>query len=368
MKFLRKFNEHTSYEAEVNVGGDFKIPNVSYCKDVKDVHFNPYNLIKFYVGEITGTTQQTVSIYTDETNHVDFKVSEGEGKKWYSYLLPKDKGLYQIVGDSIKNVVIKANISYSNTDLSAIISNSTVEASFKGSDTSNVTNMNYMFYECTRLTSLDLSGWNTSKVTNMRNMFYNCSGLKSLDVSRFDTSNVTNMGSMFDGCSGLASLDVSNFNTSKVTDMSGMFYDCDGLTSLDLRNFNTSNVTNMNLMFNACSKLTSLDLSNFNTSNVTNMNQMFNFCSNLTSLDLRNFKTSKVTSMSNMFSNCSGLTSLDLSKWDISEGTSMLDMFSGCSSLRTIKMIGCKQPTIDKIKERLTADGISLDNVNFITK
>ena len=76
MKFLRKFNEHTSYEAEVNVGGDFKIPNVSYCKDVKDVHFNPYNLIKFYVGEIT--EPQTVEIYTDATNHIDVTVSEGK--------------------------------------------------------------------------------------------------------------------------------------------------------------------------------------------------------------------------------------------------------------------------------------------------
>ena len=297
MKFLRKFNEHTSYEAEVNVGGDFKIPNVSYCKDVKDVHFNPYNLIKFYVGNITGTTPQTVSIYTDETNHVDFKVSEGEGNKWYSYVLPKDKGLYQIVGDSVKNVVIKANISYSNTDLSAIISNSTVEASFKGSDTSKVTDMDYMFSDCNSLKSLDISGWNTSNVTRMSGMFSNCRSLTSLDLSSFDTSNVTSMGSMFDGCSGLASLDVSNFNTSKVTDMSGMFYGCDGLTSLDLRNFNTSNVTSMNLMFN----------------------------------------------------NCSNLTSLDLSKWDISEGTIINNMFEGCSNSLTIRMKGCSEDTINKV-------------------
>ena len=252
MKFLRKFNEHTSYDAEVNVGGiDLKIPNVSYCKDVKDVHFNPYNLIKFYVGEITGTTPQTVSIYTDETNHLDVTVNEG--KKWYTYVLPKYKGLYQIVGDSVKNVVIKANISYSNTDLSAIISNSTVEASFKGSDTSNVTDMDYMFY---------------------------C-------------------------CSGLTSLNLSNFVTSNVTSMIGMFSSCYSLTSLDLRNFNTSNVTNMNLMFNNCSKLTSLDLSNFNTSNVTDMTSMFSNCSGLTSLDLSKWDISEGTIITNMFEGCS---------------------------------------------------------------
>ena len=115
MKFLRKFNEHTSYEAEVNVGGDFKIPNVSYCKDVKDVHFNPYNLIKFYVGKIT--EPQTVKIYTDKTTSIPIQVSKGN--KWYSYLLPKGKGLYSITrkqqefdDDIITKVIVKANISY----------------------------------------------------------------------------------------------------------------------------------------------------------------------------------------------------------------------------------------------------------------
>ena len=177
MKFLRKFNEHTSYEAELNRGGqDFEIPNVSYCKNVDDVHFNPYNLIEFYVGEITES--QKVEIYTDATNHIDVTVSED--KKWYSYVLPK-KGLCWINGDSVKNVNVKADISYNyNGILTSIIPNSVVEASFKGSNTSNVTDMSYMFNSCSGLTSLDLSGWNTSKVTRMNSMFSGCSKLKTI--------------------------------------------------------------------------------------------------------------------------------------------------------------------------------------------
>ena len=257
MKFLRKFNEHTSYEAEVNVGGDFKIPNVSYCKDVKDVHFNPYNLIKFYVGEITGTTPQTVSIYTDETNHVDFKVSEG--KKWYSYLLPKDKGLYKIQGDSVKKVVVKADMSYKTNKNSStvIIPSSTVEASFKGSNTSNLTSMCNMFSGCTSLTSLDLSGWNTSKVTDMMGMFYNCRGLTSLDLSSFDTSNVKIMYGMFYGCSGLTSLDLSKFNTSNVWDMGSLFQNCTNLEFLDLSGWDMSKLNDNidHALFVGCTSL-----------------------------------------------------------------------------------------------------------------
>ena len=204
MKFLRKFNEHTSYEAEVNRGGqDFEIPNVSYCKNVDDVHFNPYNLIEFYVGEIT--SPQTVKIYTDTTNHIDVTVSEG--KKWYSYVLPKDKELCMIEGDSVKNVNVKADISYNyNGILTSIIPDSVVEASFKGSNTSKVTDMSCMFDGCRGLTLLDLSGWNTSNVTDMSYMFNSCSGLTSLDLSGWNMSNVTRMNSMFSGCSKLKTI------------------------------------------------------------------------------------------------------------------------------------------------------------------
>ena len=207
-----------------------------------------------------------MKIYTDRTTSVDVTVSEGN--KWYSYVLPKDKGLYKIEsgyyddenGDwyngIVTKAVVKANVTTTNGR--GIIPSSTVEASFKGS--------------------------NTSKVTDMRYFFKECSGLTSLDVSSFDTSNVT-------------------------------------------------------MMFH-----------------------MFYFCRNLTSLTLSNFNTSNVTDMGKMFCYCSGLTSLDLSGWDISKVTqtgSMYNMFHGCTALKEIKMIGCTQHTIDKIKAQLTEDNIT---------
>ena len=48
---------------------------------------------------------------------------------------------------------------------------------------------------------------------------------------------------MFDGCSRLSSLDVSGFDTSGVTDMTNMFNACTRLTGLDLSGFDTSKVT-----------------------------------------------------------------------------------------------------------------------------
>ena len=91
-----------------------------------------------------------MKIYTDKTTSVPIQVSEGN--KWYTYLLPKDKGLYKIEGDSVKKVVVKADINNG----AYIIPSSTIEASFKGSDTSKITNMDSMFGNCSGLTSLDL--------------------------------------------------------------------------------------------------------------------------------------------------------------------------------------------------------------------
>ena len=329
MIFLRKFNDHTSYEAEINRGGvDFKIPNVSYCKNVDDVHFNPYNTVEFYVGEVTGTTPQTVKIYTDRSTSIPIQVSDGN--KWYSYLLPKDNGLYKIesgIYDGeheswsngiVTKAVVKANINYNydknNDRYNGIVPWEITEASFKGSDTSNITDMSYMFQNCIDLTSLDLSGWNTSNVTDMSYMFAYCSSLAYLNLSGWDTSKVTSMNSMFNG-----------YNS-----------------------------------------LTSLTLSNFDTSNVTDMGSMFSNCIDLTSLDLSGWDTSKITSMSGMFNDCSGLTFLKLSGWNVSNVTNMNDMFRGCGKLKTITMIGCGQTTIDKIKAQLTKDNIT--GVTIVTK
>ena len=73
---------------------------------------------------------------------------------------------------------------------------------------------------------------NTSQVTSMSGMFYECESLPSLDLSNFDTSKVTDMSEMFKGCESLTPLDLSNFDTSKMTDMSWMFYNCSSLTTI----------------------------------------------------------------------------------------------------------------------------------------
>lgn len=209
---------------------------------------------------------------------------------------------------------------------------------------SNVTDMSYMFAGCNALTALNVSGLDTSNVTDMRCMFHDCEALTKLDVSNFNTSNVTDMGSMFYGCKALTTLDVGGFDTSNVTDMGFIFRDCEALTALDVSSFNTANVENMMDMFYNCFELKGLDLSNFDTANVIYMGFMFSGCG-VTSLDVSNFNTANVTDMSWMFQACDGLTALDISSFDTAnvtdfpdvDGVSGVDgMFSGCSNLVTV--------------------------------
>ena len=160
---------------------------------------------------------------------------------------------------------------------------------------------NWMFSGCKSLTSVDFGkNFNTSQVTDMSFMFVQCGSLKELDLSGFDTSQVTDMNSMFDGCRSLVKLDVSSFDTSQVTDMCYMFARCGSLEKLDVSCFDTSRVENMDFMFDRCESLVKLDVGGFDTSRVTGMSYMFAHCSSLEELDLSSFDMSKLKSREGM--------------------------------------------------------------------
>lgn len=221
------------------------------------------------------------------------------------------------------------------------------------------TNCKEWFQGCVKLTSIEgIEYLNTSQVTDMHNMFYNCFNLQTTDFSGFDTRKVKDMSNMFYNCGSLKSLDISNFNTSEVTDMRHMFYHCIGLKSLDLSHFNTSKVSNMISMFELCFNLSSVNLSGWDTRNVGSMNHMFERCNSLKTLDLSGFDTrEKTCSMYDMFNTCNGLTTIFVSdKFAVGTGATGDDtMFLGCTKLKGAK-------AFDKDKPQT-----GIDNANYKT-
>ena len=113
------------------------------------------------------------------------------------------------------------------------------------------------FYGATSLTEITgLQYLNTSEVTSMQEMFFNCGSLTSLDLSSFDTGSVTNMGWMFNNCTSLKSLNLSSFNTRNVENMDWMFAWCTNVNRVFVGDgWNTGNVMSSEMMFNECKNL-----------------------------------------------------------------------------------------------------------------
>lgn len=135
----------------------------------------------------------------------------------------------------------------------------------------------FWFSEQNNIANCDLTYLNTSQVTDMQRMFYSCTNLAVLNVSGFDTGKVKNMNRMFYYCQDLVSLDVSGFDTGEVTDMGYLFCGLQ-LTQLDLSAFDTGNVTNMEYMFSSCSLLETAYVSDrWTTAAVANSAYMFSY-------------------------------------------------------------------------------------------
>ena len=92
---------------------------------------------------------------------------------------------------SITKVFVEPGVKTGNACrcLFYLLSNCT-EMDLRYLDTSDCTNMSWMFNGCSKLTTLDLSGFNISNVTNFTNMLSNCRSLQRL-ITPYGTTSRT---------------------------------------------------------------------------------------------------------------------------------------------------------------------------------
>ena len=163
------------------------------------------------------------------------------------YMLVSGTGIVNIDGNEV---------SFTDTDKQLIYITGTINFKKQGSSKNN-----QIIY--TYIPHLDIR----SQGRDMSNMFYSCSGLTSLDLTGFDTSAVTNMASMFSSCSGLTSLILGPnfFKTKSVTSIN--FSPCTAwagdtvVTSLVTNSYNraTAGLKKMTLQLSANTKATLTD-------------------------------------------------------------------------------------------------------------
>mgnify|MGYP004453855493 FL=1 len=237
-----------------------------------------------------------------------------------------------------------------------------------------------MFDGCSSLTALDLSAWNLNNVINMESLFKNCSGLTSVALPKVTSKKIQYMQRMFSGCSSLTSIDLSGWNVENVTEMGDLFYGCSNLKALDLSGWTPRSLTKISRMFLNCTSLENINLSGWNLENMTEIQYMFSGCTSLKTVDLSNWKTPKLSVLGRLINGCGNLTYANLSGWDVSSlyqidvypfsgcvnlvtldlsgwnlDNTIVDrrLFENCNSLKTVRMVGCSQTTVDKIKKVL---------------
>ena len=193
------------------------------------------------------------------------------------------------------------------------------QSDFSGwvADAKLVTNMSYMFADCSGFEGLGLTVWNPLSLTNANGMFQNCKVLNK-NFGGWNVANLKTAASMYQDCSALTGLGMPSWNTSNVTDMSGMFQNCSSLISIDTSTssyWNVSKCLNFAGMFQNCPKYIGYGLPSWNTSSANNFTTMFKDDPSFNT-DVSKWNTIKVYTMKSMFENCSTFNQ-DLSGWSI---------------------------------------------------
>ena len=382
------------------------------------------------VAQKAASSSKYIATYESSTQTLTFKKNVGE-------TLPSNSAW---VEDKMTVATIKATI---NKNLGK---GSIVHIVFdKSFSTYTPTSLYKFFANLTKLKTITgLEYLNTEKVTNMSYMFFNCSSLTSLDVTYFNTANVTGMNNMFYSCSALTTIYASdNFVTDKVEYSYNMFYDCTSLKGTTLEyvasktdhnyancgtdgyftpgcgyaefdnatgtltfsykvvkpegaydlnvgttepgwrthkneikkvvfdaSFANARPTSCYYWFYECKNLANIEgIENLNTEKVTNMELMFANCSTLTSLDVTKFNTANVTTLMSMFSDCSSLKSLDVTNFDTRNVTNMFYMFNNCSGLTSLDVTKFNTAKVRNMYSMfMNCSGLkSLDVTNFDT-
>ena len=313
----------------------------------------------FDLGAVQGVWNQTAQTLTVQGN------GKIDRDKWFQM-----RNTLKLTVDSISKIEFTSGVQFSDDASRFFEGFQTEKIVFpNGMNTSNVTNMEYMFTNATKLKEGNFSDWDTSKVKKMGHMFDRTSALES-PVNFRDASNVEDMAFMFWN-SKVPSVSIGN--AGKVKDMNRMF---EGALVEKVEIGNTSNVTNMEYMFTNATKLKEGNFSDWDTSKVKKMGHMFDRTSALESpvnfRDASNVEdmafmfwlskvpsvsignagkvkdmgymfnnsqvekveianTSSVENMSNMFAHAKKLKDGNMSEWDTSKAKNLSAMFYGAS-------------------------------------
>ena len=316
MKYIKLFKQHSEYETYIN-SSDKKLPNLSYCEDVNDVHFNPLTWADTYF-TISLLETSTISFSYNDVNYGvfsgnDLQYSIDKGTTWET--LEFDSTISYV---SISNVPAGTNILFKcenptiTTSLGIGNFSSTGNFEVKG-------NIMSLLYGDNFINQKDL----TEKNYVFYKLFYQCTKLIQANnlILPATTLAPTCYGSMFSGCTSLTTVPELPATTLVNNCYSYMFSGCTSLTKTP--------------------ELPATTLANYCYS------YMFYNCTALTTVSELPATVVKNYCYDSMFYGCTSLTTApELPATTLTSGNSCYQyMFSGCTSLNYIKAMFTTTPS-----------------------
>ena len=195
---------------------------------------------------------------------------------------------------------------------------------------------------------IDLTDIDVSNITSLwdRDMYgglfadSNYVKLKTINVKGWNTSNITNLQGLFYGCKSLVNIiGLETWDISNVKNMGFIFYDCENLIEIPgIEKWQTPSLTTLFGAFEFCYKLKNVDLSNWDVSGVKDMSYLFCNDHDLKSVgDISGWEINPdLYSIQEMFKSCKNMDkTLDLSEWALKNMPNVhkTDAFLGCKQM-----------------------------------
>ncbi len=298
--YLKLFTTHSEYQTYAQ-SGDMIKPNVSYCEDNNEVHYNPFSYADEYLTFMAledGTFQFSnnaisYSLDNGETwtslgaNTASPTVTAGNKIMWKGELTPS-------LGYGIGTFSATGNFNVQGNPMSLLFGDN-----FKGQ--TDLTGKNYAFYNLFK---------NNTKVVSAENLSLSATTLANTCYS-----------SMFEGCTSLVNAPELPATTLANTCYSYMFRNCTSLVTAPELPATTLASSCYQFMFRNCTSLTTAPQLPATTLTSGCYNSMFSGCSNLNHIKAM-FTTTPGTSYTQNWVNDVAATGTfvknSASEWDVS--------------------------------------------------
>ena len=210
---------------------------------------DPFAVVLPGASEAPTTVAQVVFCRESGTLYFVKTTPLSEGEKWDGHTIYRVWSGNDVTdtGGYPKWETVRIIIGYQNTSVNALATRVVIDKSFaevqpksmaewfnginvetiegiENLNTSEVTDMSYMFWACSNLKTLNLDGFDMSKVTNVQGMFGRCTSLTTIYSSQgWDISSSANMFFGCDNLKGAVDFDADKTNGSMANPYTGYF-------------------------------------------------------------------------------------------------------------------------------------------------